>query len=107
MLNDMGGRPRVADTVRRAFRATGMSAGSNWLGRGRQSPSESGARRVRAILTNCIRHGPASQNRAAHPDFRAYLAGRVAHARALNAARGAKLHALFARIAWDGCGFGA
>ncbi|MDP9586816.1 UNVERIFIED_ORG: hypothetical protein J2791_006146 [Burkholderia contaminans] len=62
---------------------------------------------LKAILTNCIRHGPASQNRAAHPDFRAYLAGRVAHARALNAARGAKLHALFARIAWDGCGFGA
>jgi len=42
---------------------------------------------LKAILTNCIRHGPASQNRAAHPDFRAYLAGRVAHARALNAAR--------------------
>jgi len=61
---------------------------------------------LKAILTNCIRHGPASQNRAAHPDFRGYLAGRVAHASALNAARGVKLHALFARIAWDGCSFG-
>ena len=45
---------------------------------------------LKAILTNCIRSGPASQNRDAHPDFRAHLAGRVAHAAALNAARGAK-----------------
>nr|WP_279609414.1 LysR substrate-binding domain-containing protein [Burkholderia cenocepacia] len=57
--------------------------------------------RLKAILTNCIRHGPASQNRDAHPDFRAHLAGRVAHAAALNAARGAKLRALFDRIAWE------
>ncbi|CAB3768016.1 reverse transcriptase [Burkholderia sp. MSh2] len=56
--------------------------------------------RLKAILTNCIRSGPASQNRDAHPDFRAHLAGRVAQAAALNAARGAKLRALFDRIAW-------
>ncbi|KVH77710.1 reverse transcriptase [Burkholderia cepacia] len=56
---------------------------------------------LKAILTNCIRSGPASQNRDACPDFRAHLAGRVAHAAALNAARGAKLRALFDRIAWD------
>ncbi|KWH65312.1 reverse transcriptase family protein [Burkholderia anthina] len=60
--------------------------------------------RLKAILTNCIRHGPASQNRDAHPDFRAHLAGRVAHASALNAARGAKLRALFDRIAWEAGG---
>ncbi|KWH34887.1 reverse transcriptase [Burkholderia cepacia] len=56
---------------------------------------------LKAILTNCIRSGPASQNRDARPDFRAHLAGRVAHAAALNAARGAKPRALFDRIAWD------
>ncbi|MCA8094079.1 reverse transcriptase family protein [Burkholderia anthina] len=56
---------------------------------------------LKAILTNCIRHGPASQNRANHADFRAHLAGRVAHAAALNPARGAKLQALFDRITWD------
>ncbi|MBF5010814.1 RNA-directed DNA polymerase [Burkholderia pseudomultivorans] len=56
--------------------------------------------RLKAILTNCVRHGPASQNRGAHADFRAHLAGRVAHAAALNASRGAKLRALFERIAW-------
>ncbi|MGS0894359.1 reverse transcriptase family protein [Burkholderia stagnalis] len=56
---------------------------------------------LKAVLTNCVRHGPASQNRDAHPDFRAHLAGRVAHAAALNAARGAKLRTLFDRIVWD------
>ncbi|KWO37449.1 reverse transcriptase [Burkholderia sp. MSMB1459WGS] len=60
--------------------------------------------RLKAILTNCIRRGPASQNRDAHTDFRAHLAGRVAHATALNAARGAKLRALFDRIAWEAGG---
>ncbi|MBR8404766.1 reverse transcriptase family protein [Burkholderia cenocepacia] len=62
--------------------------------------------RLKAILTNCIRRGPASQNRDAHPDFRAHLAGRVAHATALNAARGVKLRALFDRIVWDAGGAG-
>lgn len=55
---------------------------------------------LKAMLTNCVRHGPASQNRVAHPDFR-YLAGRVAHATMLNDARGAKLQAIFDRIVWD------
>ncbi|MBN3789757.1 reverse transcriptase family protein [Burkholderia sp. Ac-20353] len=56
---------------------------------------------LKAMLTNCVRHGPASQNRVAHPDFRGYLAGRVAHATMLNDARGAKLQAIFDRIVWD------
>lgn len=56
---------------------------------------------LKAIPTHCIRRGPTSQNRDAHPDFRAHLAGRVAHVAALNAARGAKLRALFERIVWD------
>jgi retron-type reverse transcriptase len=56
--------------------------------------------RLKAILTNCVRHGPASQNRANHPDFRAHLAGRVSHAAMVNPARGRKLWALFDRIAW-------
>ncbi|MBN3819692.1 RNA-directed DNA polymerase, partial [Paraburkholderia sp. Se-20369] len=56
---------------------------------------------LKAMLTNCARHGPVSQNRDAHPDFHGYLAGRVAHATMLNAARGLKLQAIFERIAWD------
>ena len=57
--------------------------------------------RLKAILTNCVRHGPAGQNRDDHPDFRAHLAGRVAHVGAVNPIRGQKLRALWDRIAWD------
>jgi RNA-directed DNA polymerase len=55
---------------------------------------------LKAILTNCIRHGPADQNRQGRMDFRAYLAGKVAHAAAINPSRGRKLWELFDRIAW-------
>ena len=57
--------------------------------------------RLKAILTNCVRHGPASQNRDKHTDFRAHLAGRVAHVVAMNAERGQKLRAIFDRILWE------
>lgn len=56
--------------------------------------------RLKAILCNCVRHGPHDQNRAGVPDFRAHLAGRVAHAARLNPGRGRKLSRLFERIAW-------
>lgn len=56
--------------------------------------------RLKAILTNCARHGPAGQNRDGRADFRAHLAGRVAHLAAVNPARGRKLWAIFDRIAW-------
>jgi hypothetical protein len=57
--------------------------------------------RLKATLTNCVRHGPADQNRDAVPDWRAHLLGRVAWAEHVNAARGARLRALFDRIRWD------
>jgi len=57
--------------------------------------------RLKAILHNCARAGPASQNRAGHPDFRAHLAGRVQHVKSVNPARGARVQALFERIGWD------
>ncbi|KQR78709.1 reverse transcriptase [Burkholderia sp. Leaf177] len=56
---------------------------------------------LKAILTNCVQHGPASQNRAGRADFRASLAGQVAHAMMLNSSRGAKLRAIFDRINWS------
>ena len=58
--------------------------------------------RLKAILTNRIRHGPASQNRDGHPDFRAHLLGRVAHVAHLNPDRGRKLRALADQIEWSG-----
>lgn len=56
--------------------------------------------RLKAILHNCVAQGPASQNRAGHPDFRRHLDGRVAWAEQLNPQRGAKLRASFDRIEW-------
>lgn len=56
--------------------------------------------RLKATLTNCVRHGPASQNREGHPDYRSHLRGRVAFVRSIHSTRGAKLQALFDRIAW-------
>ncbi len=56
--------------------------------------------RLKAILTNCVRHGPASQNHAGHPAFQQHLDGRVTWLERLNPQRGAKLRALFNRIDW-------
>ena len=55
---------------------------------------------LKATLHNCSTRGAADQNRAEHPDFRNHLLGRIAHLGSLNPARGAKLRALFDRIAW-------
>jgi hypothetical protein len=56
---------------------------------------------LKAILCNCARHGPATQNRDGHDDFRAHLLGRIAYVALLNPARAAKLRRWFDRIAWD------
>jgi RNA-directed DNA polymerase len=55
---------------------------------------------LKAILTNCGRLGPVSQNRSAHPDFRAYLHGLVSYALMVNPHRGNLLQTLYQRIAW-------
>jgi RNA-directed DNA polymerase len=55
---------------------------------------------LKAILTNCIRCGPATQNKENLADFRAHLMGKVAHAGAINPVRGRKLWWLFDRINW-------
>ena len=57
---------------------------------------------LKAILVNCARHGPESQNRDELSDFRNHLLGRIAHLERVNAARGKRLRELFARIQWDG-----
>lgn len=57
--------------------------------------------RLKAILTNCARHGPASQNREGHAHFQAHLDGRVQWVEHINRARGAKLRAIFQRIVWE------
>jgi RNA-directed DNA polymerase len=56
--------------------------------------------KLRAILTNCARHGPASQNRNHHPDFRAHLLGRISHAAHVHPTSARKLRLIFDRIVW-------
>ncbi|MEN8197859.1 MAG: reverse transcriptase family protein, partial [Pseudomonadota bacterium] len=57
--------------------------------------------RLKATLWNCIRHGPAHQNRDAHPDFRAHLDGRITWVENVNPPRGLRLRLLFMQIGWD------
>jgi hypothetical protein len=57
--------------------------------------------RLKAILTNCVRHGPSSQDRGEHRDLRAHLRGTVAWVEGIDSLRGARLRALFDRIAWE------
>jgi retron-type reverse transcriptase len=56
--------------------------------------------RLKAILYNCVRHGPAGQNRKGAADFRAHLLGRIEFIGRMNEMRGQKLASLFAQIAW-------
>ena len=55
---------------------------------------------LKAILTNCIRHGPTSQNRERHPNFQQYLGGKVAYTQMVNPQRGNRLRQLFEKIVW-------
>lgn len=55
---------------------------------------------LKAILTNCVRHGPSGQNRDQHADFRAWLGGRTSYAMQINPTRGARLQSLFRQIDW-------
>jgi hypothetical protein len=55
---------------------------------------------LKAILTNCVRHGPASQNREGHPHFREQLAGRVAFIACIHPEKGNRLQAIFEKIDW-------
>ncbi len=56
--------------------------------------------RLKATLNNCARLGPESQNRTAHPRFRAHLDGRIGWAESVNPAKGQRLRAIFERINW-------
>jgi len=53
---------------------------------------------LEAILTNCLRHGPASQNRDAVPDFRAHLAGRISYVEMIHPEKGRRLRSIFDSI---------
>lgn len=56
---------------------------------------------LRAILHNCVRDGPASQNRLQHSHFRQYLRGRIAWVASMDAERGRRLLTTFDGIDWN------
>lgn len=56
---------------------------------------------LKAILTNCVRLGPESQNRDAHPAFRAHLEGRVGFVECVNPEKGRRLRAILNQIEWQ------
>ncbi|MFC5862011.1 reverse transcriptase family protein [Acidicapsa dinghuensis] len=56
---------------------------------------------LKAILTNCIRLDPASQNRDQVSDFRAHMLGRIVFVESIHPSRGAKLRNLFDQIIWS------
>jgi len=55
---------------------------------------------LKAMLTNCVRSGPESQNRDARSRFRPHLEGRVAFVEMINPTRGRRLRMIFDRIRW-------
>jgi hypothetical protein len=56
--------------------------------------------RLKAVLHNCVRSGPSSQNREGVLDFRGHLTGRVAWVAQHDAARGARLRATLDAVDW-------
>jgi RNA-directed DNA polymerase len=57
--------------------------------------------RLKAVLTNCVRHGVESENREGHAMFREHLLGRVTFVESVNPARGKKLRGILERIVWE------
>ena len=55
---------------------------------------------LKAILHNCVRFGPESQNREGLTSFRMHLLGRVGFVESIHPARGERLRSIFERIVW-------
>lgn len=56
---------------------------------------------LRAIIHNCLKNGPASQNRNGVASLKDHLRGRVSHLQQINKRLGDQLLLQFERIAWD------
>ena len=56
---------------------------------------------LKAILTNCVCHGPAKQNRQQHPHFRQHLAGRIGFIESIDPEKGRRLRGVFEKIDWE------
>jgi RNA-directed DNA polymerase len=85
---------------RRVLRAHQRQTVAGVIVNARTNVSRADFDRLKAILTNCVRLGPSTQNRQSVDDFSSHLRGRIAHVLQLNRQRGEKLMALFQRIDW-------
>ncbi len=56
--------------------------------------------RLKAVLTNCVRLGPESQNRERRPRYRAYLEGRLAFVEMVNPNKGKRLRETLEQVRW-------
>jgi hypothetical protein len=56
--------------------------------------------RLKATLINCVRHGPAGQNREGADNFRLHLEGRLAFLEMVNPVKGKRLRGIFEQIRW-------
>lgn len=57
--------------------------------------------RLKAILTNCLRRGSASQNHDGHARWREHLEGQVGFVESVNPVRGRRLRAIYEQIRWE------
>jgi len=57
--------------------------------------------RLKAVLTNCVRHGPENQNRERLPHFRAHLEGKVSFVEMVNPGKGKRLRNILRTIQWE------
>jgi RNA-directed DNA polymerase len=56
---------------------------------------------LKAILTNCVRHSPETQNREGRSFFREHLQGRIAFVESIHLEKGKRLRAIFDQITWE------
>jgi RNA-directed DNA polymerase len=57
--------------------------------------------RLKAILTNCVRYRPETQNRDSHPNVRLHLEGRVGFVEMINPTKGRRLRKIIDQIRWQ------
>jgi RNA-directed DNA polymerase len=67
----------------------------------KQSLNRHNLKQFEALLFNCVRYGPESQNRAGHPRFKAHLQGRLAFYLDVAPHKCRKLAALYDSIMWE------
>lgn len=94
-------RFRLNPSKRKVLRSTGRLVVTGVVVNDKPNVSRREFDRLKAVLTNCVRRGASSQNRAAHPHFAAHLRGRIAQVSQINPARGARLLAVYNQIDWN------